>query len=94
MVLGCWVLTRETGKRRKETLRNSKQIEQARFLRDRSIANANPEADEDRTTAGNQGWAYYPGNELLNNRIADAVVFVNNNNELNIDGETKTPNRW
>jgi hypothetical protein len=66
-----------------------------RFVRDRSQTNAYPAANADRAIAGSEGWAYYPGDEFnADNRLVDAVVYVNDNNDANIDGEARHPSRW
>ena len=78
----------------KLSIMSAAQITNARAVRDRSRANANPAANANRGVAGTEGWAYYPGDELLNNRIADAIIYVNSNNAQNQDGEARPPSRW
>jgi len=73
---------------------NAAQVTRARGVRNSSRADAYPVANADRNAAGTNGWAYYPGDELLNNRIVDGVFYVNNNNAENQDGESRNPSRW
>ena len=66
------------------------QVAASRQVRDRSRANS-----ATRNFNGNEGWSYYPGDEIVSvTRIADAVLWINDQTTTNQDGAGTKPNKW